>query len=201
MGIKRVIDTELWTDEKVESFTPEEKLFWVYLLTNPFTRQLGIYRITKKQIAFQLGYDVDTITKLLDRFQNEYQLIRYENGEIAILNFLKRSILKGGKPVEDCLMADIKNVKNKDLVTWVFAHLENEDVNDTVWKVMDRFKKERTKERNNDNDNDNDNDSIVATIRGRIVNDGTVPRYDTSKNVMMSKEQEEELLELMKGRA
>lgn len=199
MGIKRVIDTELWTDEKVESFTPEEKLFWVYLLTNPFTRQLGIYRITKKQIAFQLGYDVDTITKLLDRFQNEYQLIRYENGEIAILNFLKRSILKGGKPVEDCLMADIKNVKNKDLVTWVFAHLENEDVNDTVWKVMDRFKKERTKERINDNDNDND--SIVATIRGRIVNDGTVPRYDTSKNVMMSKEQEEELLELMKGRA
>lgn len=199
MGIKRVIDTELWTDEKVESFTPEEKLFWVYLLTNPFTRQLGIYRITKKQIAFQLGYDVDTITKLLDRFQNEYKLIRYENGEIAILNFLKRSILKGGKPVEDCLMADIKNVKNKDLVTWVFAHLENEDVNDTVWKVMDRFKKERTKERNNDNDNDND--SIVATIRGRIVNDGTVPRYDTSKNVMMSKEQEEELLELMKGRA
>ena len=199
MGIKRVIDTELWTDEKVESFTPEEKLFWVYLLTNPFTRQLGIYRITKKQIAFQLGYDVDTITKLLDRFQNEYRLIRYENGEIAILNFLKRSILKGGKPVEDCLMADIKNVKNKDLVTWVFAHLENEDVNDTVWKVMDRFKKERTKERNNDNDNDND--SIVATIRGRIVNDGTVPRFDTSKNVMMSKEQEEELLELMKGRA
>lgn len=199
MGIKRVIDTELWTDEKVESFTPEEKLFWVYLLTNPFTRQLGIYRITKKQIAFQLGYDVDTITKLLDRFQNEYRLIRYENGEIAILNFLKRSILKGGKPVEDCLMADIKNVKNKDLVTWVFAHLENEDVNDTVWKVMDRFKKERTKERNNDNDNDND--SIVATIRGRIVNDGTVPRYDTSKNVVMSKEQEEELLGLMKGRA
>lgn len=199
MGIKRVIDTELWTDEKVESFTPEEKLFWVYLLTNPFTRQLGIYRITKKQIAFQLGYDVDTISKLIDRFQNEYKLIKYENGEIAILNFLKRSILKGGKPVEDCLMADIKNVKNKDLISWVFAHLENEDVNDTVWKVMERFKKERTKERINDNDNDND--SIVATIRGRIVNDGTIPIYDCSKNVYMSKEEEMELLNTMKGRA
>ena len=199
MGIKRVIDTELWTDEKVESFTPEEKLFWVYLLTNPFTRQLGIYRITKKQIAFQLGYDVDTISKLIDRFQNEYKLIKYENGEIAILNFLKRSILKGGKPVEDCLMADIKNVKNKDLINWVFSHLENEDVNDTVWKVMERFKKERTKERTNDNDNDND--SIVATIRGRIVNDGTIPNYDCSKNVYMSKEEEMELLNVMKGRA
>ena len=120
MGIKRVVDTDFWTDEKVEVFEPEEKLFWVYLLTNPYTKQLGIYHITKKQMSFQLGYDVEQIERLLDKFEKEYGLIKYVDSEIAIFNFLKHSILKGGKPVEDCLKADIKKVKHKELIDMVF---------------------------------------------------------------------------------
>lgn len=195
MGIKRVVDTDLWTDEKVEQFTPEEKFFWVYLLTNPYTRQLGIYHITKKQMGFQLGYDNETVTKLLDRFENEYKMVRYIDSEIAIKNSLKYSIVKGGKPVEDCLLADIKRVKHKELIDWVFDNLEEPNV--TVKKVMSIWKKESNKE--SINDNDNDNDSIVnvsSTIRGN-----SLPKYDPSKNKIMDTKQEEELLELMKGEA
>ena len=197
MGIKRVVDTDLWTDEKVEQFTPEEKFFWVYLLTNPYTRQLGIYHITKKQMGFQLGYDNETISKLIDRFENEYKMVRYIDSEIAIKNSLKYSIVKGGKPVEDCLLADIKRVKHKELIDWVFDSLEEPNV--TVQNVMSIWKKERNKERTNDNDNDNDNERIVnvsSTIRGN-----SLPKYDPSKNKIMDIEQEEELLELMKGQA
>ena len=158
MGIKRVVDTDFWTDEKVESFTPEEKYFWLYLLTNPYTRQLGIYHITKKQMAFHLGYDVETVSKLLDRFENKYGLIKYEESEIAIYNYLKWSIVKGGKPVEDCLKADIKKVKNKKLIDLVFDKVVNNDVNNTVKKVFALYFNNNY----NDNDNDNDNDSIVG---------------------------------------
>lgn len=168
MGIKRVVDTDFWTDEKVETFTPEEKYFWIYLLTNPYTKQLGIYHITKKQMSFQLGYDIETVNKLLDRFENDYGMIRYIDSEIAILNFLKYSIIKGGKPVEDCLNADIKNVKHKSLISWVFKGIENDDVSTTVNRIIVSWK-ESNKERN-DNDNDNDNDSIVdvsSTYRGK----------------------------------
>lgn len=191
MGIKRVVDTDFWTDEKVEQFTPEEKYFWIYLLTNPYTRQLGIYHITKKQMSFQLGYDVETVTKLLDRFENEYKMIRYIESEVAIRNSLKHSIVKGGKPVEDCLLADLKRVKHKELIDWVFDNLE--DPNATVEKVISIWKKERTKERN---DNDNDNDSIV-NVSSTIRNDGTIPVYDPSKNKSLAIEQERELLKLM----
>ena len=46
MGIKRVVDVDFWNDEKVmDLFTPEDKLFFLYLLTNPHTTQLGIYAI------------------------------------------------------------------------------------------------------------------------------------------------------------
>ena len=177
MGIKRVVDTEIWTDDKVENFTPEEKYFWVYLLTNPFTKQLGIYKITKKQMSFQLGYDTETITKLLDRFENEHKLIKYIENEVAIRNYLKHSIVKGGKPVEDCLTADLRMVKHKSLIKWVFGSLNQDDVNETVKNVIEYWmaqEKESTKEKElYDNDNDNDNDSIVATIRGRIVDESS----------------------------
>ena len=202
MGIKRVVDTEFWTDEKVEGFEPDEKLFWVYLLTNPYTRQLGIYHITKKQMSFQLGYEVNHIERLLDKFENQYGLIKYMDSEIAIFNFLKHSILKGGKPVEDCLKADIKRVKHRELIDQVFERIVKEEANvsETVLKVIADYKKESTKE------SINTHTHTHTQYRGRIVNDSStyrdsIPIYDSSKNEEMSEEQEKELLSLMKGRA
>ena len=41
MGIKRIVDTDFWTDEKVETFTPEEKYFIVqYTTEKDFTQEL-----------------------------------------------------------------------------------------------------------------------------------------------------------------
>ena len=155
MGIKRIVDTSFWTDGKVDDFTPEDKYFMLYLLTNPFTTQLGIYEISIKQVAFQLGYSVDSVTALLDRFDNKYGVIIFskETNEIAIKNFLRHSIVKGGKPVEDCLRKELKKIKNKDLIYAVFQHISNYDtLNDTVKKIINEY------EIDNDNDNDNDND-------------------------------------------
>ena len=92
MGIKRVVDTDFWTDEKVMLlFSPEDKLFFLYLMTNPHTTQLGIYKILTKQIAFELGYSLETVEILLDRFENSYDIVRYSNKtkEIAIKNYLR----------------------------------------------------------------------------------------------------------------
>ena len=66
MGVKRIVDVSFWTDGKVDDFSPEDKYFMLYLLTNPFTRQLGIYEISVKQAAFQMGYSIDAF--------NVYQL-------------------------------------------------------------------------------------------------------------------------------
>ena len=155
MGIKRVVDVEFWNDDKVvDMFSPEDKLFMLYLLTNPHTTQLGIYPINKKNMAFELGYSPEAVTVLIDRFQNNYQIIRYSEStrEIAIKNYLRHSIIKGGKPVEDLLLKEIAAVKNKELVQWAFKNInEYENLNDTVKKIVSIF--------SNDNDNDNDNEN------------------------------------------
>ena len=142
--MKRVIDTEFWNDDKVvEMFSPEDKLFFLYLMTNPHTTQLGIYHINKKHMAFELGYSIEAVTVLLDRFENKYKLIRYseETSEVAIKNYLKHSIVKGGKPIEEQLKREITKVKDKSLFEYVFGNLVTLDnLNETVQKILPLLK-------------------------------------------------------------
>ena len=162
MGIKRTVDTAFWSDNKVvDLFSPEDKLFMLYLLTNPHTTQLGIYPISKKVMAFEIGYSLEAVSVLLERFENRYNIIRYsiDTSEVAIKNYLRHSIIKGGKPVEDLLVKEISKVKDKGLLKYVCGGLAlHDDLNDTVKKVMALITA-------NDNDNDNDNDCIVSTNR------------------------------------
>lgn len=155
MGIKRIVDTNFWNDDKViEMFSPEDKLFMLYLLTNPHTTQLGVYAINKKIMAFEIGYSVEAICVLLERFEKKYDLIKYSKstGEIAIKNFLRHSIVKGGKPVEDLLLKEISLVKDKSLLLYVYGNVCNYDnLNETVKKVLNVIN-----ENYNVNDNDND---------------------------------------------
>ena len=179
MAIKRIVDDSFWTDGKVDDFSPEDKYFMLYLLTNPFTRQLGIYEISIKQAAFQMGYSEDAFNVLLDRFETKYDMIRFskETNEIAIINFLRHSVMKGGKPVEDCIRQDMSHVKNKKLIDFVFSRIcKKDDLNLTVKKVIDEYITEN--DIHNDNDNDNDNDRTVDVSYNDSYNDS----YTIRKN-------------------
>lgn len=159
MAVKRIVSTSFWSDSKVDTFSPEDKYFMLYLLTNPHTTQLGIYEFSMKHAAFEMGYSVETVQALLSRFQDRYRIIMYcqDTGEIAIKNYLKHSIVKGGKPVLDCLKKELRQVKSKDLVKFVFSANQNSE-NATVREFI-LYIREICKY--NLNDNDNDNERIV----------------------------------------
>ena len=171
MGIKRIVDTSFWTDGKVDDFSPEDKYFMVYLMTSPYTTQLGIYEISIKYVAIHLGYSQETVNVLLDRFENKYGIIIFskETSEVAIKNYLRHSIIKGGAPVRDCLIKEMKKVKNKELIAQVFSHIKGkEDLNDTVKKIIAEYEEKNgvlsyTNEKDNENDNDNDNENEVSS--------------------------------------
>ena len=199
MGIKRIVDVSFWTDSKVDEFSPEDKYFMLYLLTNPFTTQLGIYELSIKQAAFQMGYSMDAFNVLLDRFENKYHMIVYskETGEIAIKNFLRHSIIKGGAPVRDCLIKELKAVKNKDLIASVFSHIKGgEGLNETVKNIIAEYE-----EKNgllyycNDKQNDNENDvSYHDTVTNRSKPQKPVKhKYGEYKNVLLTDEELQKL--------
>ncbi|AGM98655.1 replication initiation protein [Streptococcus phage Javan271] len=133
--VKRIIETEFWQDEKVlDQFSPEDKYFMMYLLTSPKTTSIGIYKFPKKVAAFDLGYTLDTVNVLLDRFENKYHTIKYNNEtqEIAVLNTLKYTISKGGKPVIDMVTREINKVTDSELILAVYHNLCD------WWDISDR---------------------------------------------------------------
>ena len=126
MGVKRIVDTGFWKDEKVlDIFSPEDRYFFLYLLTNPQSRQSGIYKMPRKLMAFELGYSKEAVSVLIERFE-KHGVIRYsdETQEIAIMNYLRYSIVKGGKPLEDCIKSDLKSISDKRLIQIVYDHME-----------------------------------------------------------------------------
>ena len=152
--IKRVVSTSFWEDEKVvDMFSPEDKYFYIYLLTNPHTTQLGIYRLVPKTAAFELGYSKEAVKVLLDRFESKYQMIKYSDrtSEVAINNYLKHSILRGGKPVMDCLLKEESMVEDISLLKYIYNNLINTNkLNNTVKEYIYHLREVI----NNDNDNE-----------------------------------------------
>jgi DnaD/phage-associated family protein len=131
MAKYRHVHVDFWQDAKVvEEMTPEDRYFYIYLLTNPNTTQIGIYQITKKQMAFELGYSIETINKLLDRFEKVHEVIRYnpDTREIAIINWGKYNLVKGGKPILDCVRRELSEVKDKSMIAAVAQKIPNETI-------------------------------------------------------------------------
>lgn len=138
----RLVYSEFWRSPKVlEEMTPEDRLFYLYVLTNPNTTMIGIYKITKKQIAFELGYSMESVNSLIERFEKHHKLISYnsQTRELAIKNWGKYNFNKGGKPVLDCIRKDLKQVEDVDLVEYV-----KDGISNTLIKQLfeDRIKKE-----------------------------------------------------------
>lgn len=184
MALYRQIYAEFWRDAKViEEMTPDDKLFYLYLLTNPNTTQIGIYGITKKQMAFELGYSLETVNTLFKRFENELGLIEYdsETREICLINWGKYNFPRAGKPIEDCVKKELKAVKNTDFIKIIYQKIENEKIKAVFQNFLAELYESRDVVRdvgrdvirdggnnnnnNNKNNNNNNNNNKADEIR------------------------------------
>ena len=121
MSLYRVISQQFWTDRKiVDEFTPEDKYFYLYLLTNPHTNICGCYEISVKHIISETGYNEDTVKRLLHRFEVEHNVIRYDKStkEIFIINWSKYNWTTSEKFRKAILKVSeyIKSEKFKNLI-------------------------------------------------------------------------------------
>ena len=144
----------------------EDRYALLYLLTNPHTTQIGIYQITKRQMAFDLGYSTESVGAILERFEKLLGIIRYnpETREIAIKNWGKYNLKRGGKPIMDCIRGELEKVKDKNLIEYVADSIPNETIkNEFLRYVNDTFtisgqeeEKEEEKEKEEDIDKEKD---------------------------------------------
>ena len=131
MAKYRMVRTDFWKNPMIsEEMSPEDKYFYLYLLTNPETTQIGIYKITKKQMAFDLGYSIESVHALMERFTEHHKLIRYnpETRELAIKKWAKYNLHKGGKPVMDCIYSELKEVEDLSLIQYISDGIQKQEI-------------------------------------------------------------------------
>lgn len=127
MAVYRTVNLSFWTDTKVDDeFTPEDKYFYLFLITNPYTNITGCYEISVKQMAKKTGYNEETVKRLINRMEETHQVIKYdfETKEMLILNWYKYNWTKS----KDLLMAvksDANKIKNSNFREFIFDLLEN----------------------------------------------------------------------------
>ncbi|MBP1913074.1 DnaD/phage-associated family protein [Lederbergia galactosidilyticus] len=136
----RMINIGFWDDPKVvEEMTPEDKYLFLYLLTNANTTQIGIYSITKKQMAFDTGYSMEAVNNIFERLIQRHKLMKYnpKTRELAIRNWGKYNFNRGGKPVEDCVMSELSKVKDRSLITFVGEHVKQDRIRELYESYAD----------------------------------------------------------------
>lgn len=131
MAIYRQVHQTFWTDTKVtDDFTPEDKYFYLYLMTNPHTNLCGCYELSMKTASDETGYTKDTIERLIHRFVDIHKVVLYskDTKEVLIANWSKYNWTESPK-FRIALLSDIEKVKNNDFKRFL---TELYNGNDTV---------------------------------------------------------------------
>jgi len=119
MAIFRKIHTSFWSDPFIQDLDNDHRLFYLYLLTNEKTKQCGIYEISKKQMAFELGYSIDRVSKLLGYFIKSGKILYSEDTkEIALKNWMKYNGSTSPKVVS-CINSELLQIKDRVLIEYV----------------------------------------------------------------------------------
>ena len=152
MALYRHVYLKFWKDDKVmELFSVEEKLLFLFLLTNPNTTQIGVYKILPKEIAFMTGFEEEEVSIMLELFEKEYKLIKYNKltHEIAIVHWARYNLNKaGGKPMMDCISSELSRVEDVSLLQVILVHIKNEKIKQLYINAIRREKEESSKVKN-----------------------------------------------------
>lgn len=92
MAKKRYVDDSFWTDPYIEKCSPDYKLVFLHLLTNPLCNIAGVFEIRVKRVAYETGYDIDVIENIFKKFEKDKKIIRI-NDWIIIKNHHKHQSL------------------------------------------------------------------------------------------------------------
>lgn len=185
MSKYRSVQVSFWQDAFVLDLTPEEKYFYVYLMTNSKANQIGIYELPKRIIETETGYNRETVEKLLNRFMDYEKIIYNEpTKEVMLLNWSKHNWNNSPKVVKR-VEEELKGVKFLPFIDRYRESIENSDFNkasiqypysidavpieyansmDIREKRKEKREKEKEKENDNEKEQEKNNEEVIIKI-------------------------------------
>lgn len=166
MAVYRNVNMSFWTDTKVmDEYTPEDKYFMLYALTNNYTNIIGCYEISIRQMSNDLGYNKDVVESLLKRFKEVHKTIDYDfdTKELFVVNWHKYNWNASPK-LDVPLCTAIESVKSDsfhDRLATIYNQRESiSEKNDTL-SIPYRYGMDTTNSNRNSNSNSNSNNICV----------------------------------------
>ena len=128
MAVYRKIETSFWQDPFILDLDPEEKYFYLYLMTNTKTSQCGIYEISKMVMQMELGIDRKRVDELIEKFIGYKKIIYSEHThEIMIVNWIKYNG-SSSPTVLKRVATELKEIKNMGLVVEYLERATTENI-------------------------------------------------------------------------
>ncbi len=153
MAIFRKVNTDFWEDCKVvDEFTPEDRYFMLYIMTNPHTNQAGCYGLTIRQMEFETGYNKDTILKLIKRFTENLDVILYDENtkEVLIKNWHKYNWSSSPK-IMSCIVNECQSIKSSEFRNCIDTLLIEYGYSIDTVSILKHNKNKNKKENKNKN--------------------------------------------------
>ena len=118
------------------------------MLTNPRVKQCGCYDISWKEFLLETSMSKNEIQELLEKFENEYELIKYnkKTKEILLLNFYKYNWTSSPK-VKACIEKELLEIKDKSFVEYLKKMIGYKYSMDRVSIPLGEKEKEKEKEK------------------------------------------------------
>lgn len=138
MSQYRPLRTGFWNDVKVSNhFTPEDKYFYLFLLTAPFGNLLGAFEFGIPLASFYLGYDQETVKRLIRRFEEIHEVIYYDHdtSEILILNYHKYNWNKSANFIKG-IISELEKIKSNYIKKIIGEIIKKEYPLDTPTKPL-----------------------------------------------------------------
>ena len=130
MAEYRQIQCSYWRDPFVLGLTPEERYFYLYLLSNSETSQCGAYELPLILVSFETGYNTETVNKLISKFE-EYKKVIYDRDtqEIFVINWLKHNWIDSPKVIARIKseICGIKSEKFREALTLTLSEKGHTD--------------------------------------------------------------------------
>lgn len=129
MGRYRVIQMDFWSDTDVlDEFTPEDRYFYLYLMTNPHTNLAGCYEISIRNIVMETGYSNETVWKLLDRMEKVHKKVIYseDTKELLLVNWSRHNWTSSPK-YRKPLLNEINLIKDSDFKSFLKDLFDGKD--------------------------------------------------------------------------
>lgn len=112
MGEKTISDG-FWRKDYIEDLNTDEKILFLYLLTNEYSNIIGIYELSTIFMELDTGIEKKEIYKILKRFQEDDKIYFFDNKWVGIKDIFEYTKKYAGVKIERGINKILKEIPSE----------------------------------------------------------------------------------------